>query len=143
MTVKHQIENAIDRISAITGVRMEPMYLKLDVLALYSVYRERFSIVVDHVLEVLEMIAADPSLGKQLEYSLRDCKSFHFSSPGQVLEEGEEPEEDMKLAHRYISSTRLLEVLGFGHRYLPKIYDENGKEIPNSIYKTLRKREGK
>ncbi|WP_449441984.1 hypothetical protein [Ureibacillus acetophenoni] len=49
-------------------------------------------------------------------------------------------EEDMRIAHRYIKSDKLVEVLGFGHRYLPKIYDEHGNEQPNSIYKTLRKR---
>ncbi|MFY3793325.1 hypothetical protein ACOQFO_16775 [Ureibacillus sp. MALMAid1270] len=128
MTMKDQIENAIDKISAIKGVGMEPMYLMLDVLALYSVYSDRFNIVVDEVIKAIEMIVNNPSLGQQLDFSLSDYKSYHFSSPGQLLKVGELPEEDMRIAHRYMKSNKLVEVLGFGHRYLPKVYDEHGNE---------------
>ncbi|KGR76397.1 hypothetical protein [Ureibacillus manganicus] len=97
MTVK-QLENAIDRISAVEGVRMEPMYLKLDVLALYYVYRDRFDMVVQEIINVMEKIVDNPSLGEQLEYSLKEYKSYHFSSPGQTVKP---QEEDMRLAHRF------------------------------------------
>ncbi|CAM5185211.1 hypothetical protein UACE39S_05147 [Ureibacillus acetophenoni] len=88
MTMKVQIENAIDKISAIKGVGMEPKYLMLDVLALYSVYSDRFNIVVDEVIKAIEMIVNNPSLGQQLDFSLRDYKFYHFSSPGQLLNDG-------------------------------------------------------
>lgn len=111
----------LDRIEAFkkivqTGVRMEPRYLLEDILTLSFVFTdlERFHKVVDIIVQEIHSIIADPRLGDNLKGNLLGVKSVHFYSTYQKLGEPE----DMRLAHEYIKIT---EVLGFGHRWLPKV----------------------
>lgn len=99
-----------------TGVRMEPRYLLLDILALSSVFEDlnRFNKVLDVIVQEIQSVMSNPDLGDNLNGTLLGVKSVHFYS---TYQKPEEPE-DMRLAHEHINET---EVLGFGHRWRPKI----------------------
>lgn len=106
-----------------TDINIIPRFLALDVYALSYIFDndEDFSLVTTIILSSLHKIKAGEVDGEDLIYALSNWKSYHFQStlskvPG---------EEDLRAVYKKIDTS--LNVLGFGHRYIPSDFYERIK----------------
>ena len=110
------LKQTIDKISSIENLQMDPKHLVLEILALSAIFTDvpRFEKVVNSVINAIDSLLNNPSIGEDLEHNLVEWKSYHFSSPYPTYPK----EEDMRMVYQSQSGPSIL-ILAFGHRYIP------------------------
>lgn len=115
----NDLKAAIDAITEISGVVMNPIALIDDVFLVSEIYNEpsTFFSAINQICRSLTLLIHRPELGTELVGNLREWRSYHFQSMRVRKHRA-----DLRIVYKVIGNS--IEIKGFGNRHLPSsIYE--------------------